>query len=242
LPADLSALLLNSSVFLYAENFCLAPISRLTYGALRDEVTNESANRGQDNLDRHVFEESVPEELVETDTSRNGIIIHPWGLAPIRATTDVRLHWPLIGLRVLGAEPDARHWLLLECDQYAANSFGSSRGVGTTVHTDPPRPLTPAEHEALLTVFEAVLAWRPPLTPAEPLQLKQAGRRLGVTASAVKVRLDGARSKAELLGLDHQVGVTDPTYLHVLVAAGYVPLPERRYGATRFSLPAREQD
>lgn len=159
------------------------------------------------------------------DTSRNGIIIHPWGLATIRATAATRLRWPLIGLRVLGAEPDARHWLLLECDRYPIDGTGSTRSASTTVHPDPPRPLTPAEREALDTVFESTLAWPPPLVPGDPLQLKQAGRKLGITPSAVKVRLEGARTKAEALGLEQQVGVTDPTYLHALVAAGYLHAP-----------------
>jgi hypothetical protein len=175
------------------------------------------------------------------DTSRNGIIIYPWGLAPVHTATDTRLRWPLIGLRILGAEPDARHWLLLECDQYPTDGAGSTRAASTTVRTTPPRPLTPAEQEALFTVFEAALAWPPPLTPGEPLQLKQAGRRLGVTASAVKVRLEGARAKAELLGLERQVGVTDPAYLHVLVAAGYVWPPEARVNRVVHRPPAPEQ-
>jgi hypothetical protein len=174
---------------------------------------------------------ATPQGWTVRDTSRNGIVIHPWGLAPLRATTDVRLRWPLIGLRVLGTEPDARHWLLLECHQYAIDGADPNQAAGTTLQADPPRPLTPAEQQAIATVFEAVLAWPPPLTPGEPLQLKQAGRRLGITASAVKVRLEGARGKAELLGLDRQVGVTDPAYLHVLTAAGYVPPPGERCGA-----------
>lgn len=168
---------------------------------------------------------ATPDGWTIDDTSRNGIIIHPWGLAPVRATAANRLRWPLIGLRVLGAEPDARHWLLLECDQYPIDGAGSVRRATTTVQSGPPRPLTEAEQEALAIVFAGMLAWPPPLVPADPLQLKQAGRRLGITASAVKVRLEGARAKAELLGLQHQVGVTDPTYLHVLVASGYVHLP-----------------
>lgn len=160
------------------------------------------------------------------DTSRNGITIHPWGLAPVRATAANRLRWPLIGLRVLGAEPDARHWLLLECDGYPVDGAGSTRGAGTTARTQPPRPLTAAERDALHTVFAPTLAWPPPVVPGDPLQLKQAARRLGISPSAVKVRLEGVRTKAEALGLEQQVGVTDPTYLHVLVAAGFVDPPE----------------
>jgi hypothetical protein len=176
------------------------------------------------------------------DTSRNGIVIHPWGLAPLRATADLRLHWPLIGLRILGADPDARHWVLLECDRYATDGSGPNQAAGTTLQASPPRPLTPAEQQAIGTVFEAILAWPPHLIPGEPLQLKQASRRLGITASAVKVRLEGARAKAELLGLDRPVGVTDPAYLHVLAAAGYVPPPTARRGTAAPRLSAQDQD
>lgn len=169
---------------------------------------------------------ATPQGWTINDTSRNGVIIHPWGLAPVRATAANRLRWPLIGLRVLGATPEARHWLLLECDHYLIDTTSGTRSAGTTAQARPPRPLTAAEREALDTVFESTLAWPPPCTPGEPLQLKQAARKLGITASAVKLRLEGARAKAELLGLDQQVGVTDPTYLHVLAGAGYLSLPE----------------
>ena len=185
---------------------------------------------------------ATPQGWTVRDSSRNGIVIHPWGLAPLRATTDVRLHWPLIGLRVLGAEPDARHWVLLECDRYAIDAADLKQAVGTTLQADPPRPLTPAEQQALATVFEAILAWPPPLVPAEPLQLKQASRRLGISASGVKVRLEGARAKAELLGLDRPVGVTDPAYLHVLAAAGYICLPLRRRDNSTLLPPNQNQE
>jgi hypothetical protein len=173
---------------------------------------------------------ATPQGWTISDTSRNGIVVHPWGLAPLRATTDV-----------LGAEPDARHWVLLECDRYTTAGFDPDQPVGTTLQADPPRPLTPAEQQALATVFEAILAWPPPLIPSEPLQLKQAGRRLGITASAVKVRLEGARAKAELLGLDRPVGVTDPAYLHVLAGAGYVHPPTQRCGSSS-SFPLHQDE
>ena len=85
---------------------------------------------------------ATPQGWTVRDTSRNGIVIHPWGLAPLRATTDVRLHWPLIGLRVLGAEPDTRHWLLLECDEYAIDAARPEPGRR---HNPSGRP-TPATH------------------------------------------------------------------------------------------------
>jgi hypothetical protein len=160
-----------------------------------------------------------------TDTSRNGVIVSPWGLAPQRPTTTLQLRWPLVAIRVLGTRADARHEVLLECDAYA--DLDPTPAPGPTAGAPPPRPLTPAESAALEVVFAPNLAW-PPGPSGEPLQLKQAARRLGVSASAVKVRLEGARTKAEGLGLERHVGVTDPAYLHVLVAAGYVGLPTGR--------------
>ena len=171
---------------------------------------------------------ATPEGWTIHDSSRNGIVIHPWGLASVRSSAVNRLRWPLIGLRVLGTEPDARHWLLLECEAYPIEGTGSARGASTTAQAVSPRPLTVAEHEALRTVFGSTLSWPPPTVPTEPLQLKQAGRRLNISASAVKLRLEGARAKAELLGLAQQVGVTDPTYVHVLVAAAYLRPQEPR--------------
>jgi hypothetical protein len=159
-----------------------------------------------------------------TDTSRNGVIVSPWGLAPLRPTATLQLRWPLVAIRVLGTRADARHEVLLECAAYADPD--PTPAPGPTAGAPPPRPLTPAESAALAVVFEPNLAW-PPDPAGEPLQLKQAARRLGVSASAVKVRLEGARTKAEGLGLERRVGVTDPAYLHVLVAAGYVSLPHR---------------
>jgi hypothetical protein len=44
----------------------------------------------------------------------------------------------------------------------------------------------------------------------------------------VKVRLEGVRAKAKMLGLEGQTGVTDPAYLHVLAAAGYLTPPAER--------------
>jgi len=108
--------------------------------------------------------------------------------------------------------------VLLECDEYYDAHTHPASAAGPTAGATLPRPLTPAEKAALQAVFEPHLAWPPRVTPAEPLQLRQAARRLDITASAVKVRLEGARAKAELLGLERPAGVTDPAYLYVLVA------------------------
>jgi hypothetical protein len=170
---------------------------------------------------------------VITNTSRNGVIVNPWGLAPQRPTATLRLRWSLIAVRVFGTRSDARHVVLLECDEYDVAHSVPIIVPGPTAGATPPRPLRSAEIAALEVVFEPALAWPLLDSPAEPLQLKQAGRRLGITASAVKVRLEGARAKAELLGLERQAGVTDPAYLHVLVASGYLRPPTQRCHPTR---------
>jgi hypothetical protein len=152
-------------------------------------------------------------------------------LAAHRAARLTRLRWPLVAVRVLGADPDARHWVLFECDAYVGEVAGPVTGRGTTVAAPPPKPLTAAERQAIDAVFGPVLAWPPAAAPTEPRQLKQAARLLDISASAVKVRLEGARAKAEALGLELPVGVTDPPYIHVLAAAGYLPPPARRCGS-----------
>jgi hypothetical protein len=168
-----------------------------------------------------------------TNRSRNGVIVTPWGLGAHRPTATLQLRWPLIAVRVLGTRPDARHEVLLECDEYYDARTHLISAPGPTAGATPPRPLTPAETAALQVVFEPTLTWPPLDSPAEPLQLKQAARRLDITASAVKVRLEGARAKAELLGLEGPTGVTDPAYLHVLVAARYLSPPSQRCHLTQ---------
>jgi hypothetical protein len=175
---------------------------------------------------------ATPDGWSITNTSRNGVVVHPWGLAPNRAGSTTRLRWPLVAVRVLGGDPEARHWVLLECDAFLGDRAGPGTGRGTTLRAAPPKPLTPGELEAISVVFgQHALAWPPPATPNEPLQLKQAARLLDITASAVKFRLEGARAKAEALGLERQVRVTEPEYVHVLVAAGYLQPPAHRCGA-----------
>jgi hypothetical protein len=169
-----------------------------------------------------------PDGWTIVNSARNGVVIHPWGLAPQRAAGRTRIRWPLVAIRVLGHEPTAHHWVLLECDAYLGEEGGPGGRRGTTLQATPPKPLTPAEAQAIAVVFGSALAWPPPAVPADPLQLKQAARILGISSSAVKLRLEGARAKAEALGLTRQVRVTDPDYVHVLTAAGYVTTPTER--------------
>jgi len=165
----------------------------------------------------------------------NGAVLHPWGQAPALAGRHNALTWPRIGIRLLsGADPgDAdtvQHWLLLESDSINVTNAGASltgRPSTSTFRRHPPRPLSPGQLEALQVVFADQLRW-PPAQPAEPLLLRSAARRLGISESGVQERLAKALDRALRLGLPRAVGLTDPQYLYVLVRAGYVPLPERR--------------
>jgi hypothetical protein len=158
-------------------------------------------------------------------SNRNGAVLHPWGLAPHIAPPRTLLDWPLVAVRVAGDGDAHQHWVLLEseCLPHDDPPAEEATGIATT-HSDAPRPLTPAEEEALWTVFGDLLAW-PPQRPALPLQLKQAARRLAITESGVQLRLEGAMRKALALGLPRPVRLTEPDYLNVLVGAGYLRPP-----------------
>jgi hypothetical protein len=160
------------------------------------------------------------------NANRNGAVLHPWGLAVSLAPPHLVLDWPLIAVRVVGSDHARQHWVLLESHvRPDADPPLLPRPGAATTRSDPPKPLTSAELEALWTVFGDVLSW-PPRLPAVPLQLKQAARRLGITESGVQLRLEGAQRKALALGLPRPVRLTEPDYLHVLVGAGYLTPPQ----------------
>jgi hypothetical protein len=158
--------------------------------------------------------------------NRNGLLIHPWGQAPLRAESHNTLNWPLVGLRTLPDTASSQHWVLMEADDLPVDPTGAiaERGVIRTDLVDPPADLTPAEREALTIVFEQQLRW-PPVHPAQPLLLKQAGVRLGITISGLHDRLKAARARALRLGHTPLAGLTDPGYLYALVRAGYLAPP-----------------
>jgi hypothetical protein len=160
------------------------------------------------------------------NSNRNGAVLHPWGLAVSLAPPHLVLDWPLIAVRVVGSDHAHQHWVLLESHVRHDADPPVLPGPGAaTARSDPPKPLTAAELEALWTVFADVLSW-PPQLPAVPLQLKQAARRLRITESGVQLRLEGAQKKALALGLPRPVRLTEPDYLHVLVGAGYLTPPQ----------------
>lgn len=175
---------------------------------------------------------------IET-TNRNGAVIHPWGLTPYRAQKSHLVHWPLVGVRVLGSESRQQHWVLLESDHYLDADGTAVQGGPSLTTTGPiPPPLAPAELSALELVFADYLAWPPPITPPEPRQLKQVASRLGKSLSGVQDRLRSAQEKALRLGLARPTTLTHPDYFHVLVAAGYMTFPtERPYRQERTGSP-----
>lgn len=173
-----------------------------------------------------------------TVSNRNGAVLHPWGQQPVwltQATMPVTLPWPRAAVRLTGTEPERLlHWVLLECDRYAALA-ASGAGTGITVTLDRPDPLTSAQLHAVRTMFAPNLEWPPVLGPV-PLTLDATARRLGVSNAAVYQRLQGAQQRAYQLGAAPQIGVTDPEYVHVLVTHGYLPFPVDHVDAIELEL------
>ncbi len=162
--------------------------------------------------------------------NRNGAVLHPWGLAPQRALATQTVRWPLVGIRINGTQRDQQHWLLLENDAYAEDGLSEDGRTIITRLGNPPPPLAPAELQALQLTFRDVLAWPPPTTPPQAQQLKQVAARSGKSLSGVQDRLRSAMEKALRLGLPSPTTLTNPDYLHVLVAAGYLrPGPGRPF-------------
>lgn len=168
--------------------------------------------------------------------NRNGAVLHPWGLASQRALADQVVRWPLVAVRIGGTEAHQQHWVLLEDDAYGAPEVAEDGLLGTrsTQLGSLPPPLAPAELAALQVTFADFLHWPPPTRPPQPRQLKQAAVRLGKSLSGVQDRLRSALDKALRLGLPSPTTLTNPDYLHVLVAAGYLrpPAAHRLYRRT----------
>jgi len=158
-------------------------------------------------------------------SNRNGAVLHPWGQSPELASPHNVVNWPLVAVRML---PDSasQHWALLQADDLPITPAGAvaPRSHTQTDHVERPGQLPPGEREALQTVFEPQLSW-PPVHPAEPRLLKQAASKLGISISGVQDRLKSAHARALRLGQNRNVALTDPSYLYVLVRAGYLSPP-----------------
>jgi len=174
--------------------------------------------------------------------NRNGAVVHLWGQAPSWADpgSELVLSWPRIGVRVIGSDRTIEHWVLFESDRYViAGSVPASRPPGPTRQPPIPRTLTATQAAAVRTVFREFLAW-PPISGPLPMPLAAAGNRLGVSATAVSERLVRVQERAHALGLHHQTGVSDPSYVYLLVRHGYIDPPIGSAGGQRN--PGRSTD
>ena len=153
-------------------------------------------------------------------TNRNGVIVHPWAQPAYLAEREAVLAWPRLALRVVGS-PALQHWVLLEDADLRPERAPVPAGTELTESADQPRPLTPAQEQAIRTLFAELLAW-PPVVPATPLQIKQVAHRLGVRPESIQRRLEEVRKKANAVGLARTGLLGDPEYLYVLVRAGFL--------------------
>lgn len=184
--------------------------------------------------------------------NRNGVVIHPWAQAPYFVPDgEELLSWPRIGIRVLNGVQPAQpgivprlgwepadpansmvHWLLFESDAQGVTTRGARAGQSNVTSTFTPRrpePLTARQVQALSLVFVDYLAW-PPVAAPEPRALDRVARHrdMDITANGVQNLLDKVIARARQHGLHGRVGRTDPSYLYVLVRAGYLAPPTTR--------------
>lgn len=158
-------------------------------------------------------------------TNRNGAVLHPWGQAPELASPHNVINWPFVAVRMLPDTETSQHWVLIEADDMPVTPAGAVApdSLTQTDRVERPGQLPPGEREALNVVFEPQLSW-PPSHPAGPRLLKQAASRVGISISALQDRLKAARARALRLG-QSSVDLTDPSYLYMLVRAGYLDPP-----------------
>jgi hypothetical protein len=162
-------------------------------------------------------------------TNANGAVICPWGQPSRWAESDREtwIRWPLVGVRIIGTDPELVHWVLLENPGFSVARQPAVRDQMNTSVGPLPTPLTDPQLEALRAVFAQYLTWPPVAGPA-PMTLQSAARRLGVSQAAVFQRLEAVRARAYQFGSPQQVGVSDPEYVFVLARAGYIPVPDIR--------------
>jgi hypothetical protein len=153
-------------------------------------------------------------------TNRNGAALHRWAQPALAAVPMDTVRWPLVGVRLFGADA-VTYWVLLRNDRLARQSQTERQESEYTGAKRTARPLTAAQLEAVRAIFAENLAW-PPLVNARPRALKQVARQLGCSESAVQERLNEVRRKAVTLGLAREVSLTDPEYVYVLASAGYL--------------------
>ena len=133
--------------------------------------------------------------------------------------------WPRVGVRLVGIERNVEHWVLLDAGTVVALPHDASARVpGPTRQPELPKPLTVTQRDAVHAVFRDFLGW-PPISGPVPVPLAAAASRLGISSTALQERLSRVQDRAYALGLHRQVGVSDPSYVHLLVRHGYIRSP-----------------
>ena len=145
------------------------------------------------------------------------------------AGSEMTQRWPRIGIRLIGSDRSIEHWVLLESREYPIPGYGGSQqqAAGPTRQPPVPRPLTKTQVEAVNAVFHQFLWW-PPVSGPAPVPLAAAGARVRISATGVSERLLRVQDRAYALGLQRQTGVSDPSYLYLLVRHGYLTDPVAR--------------
>jgi len=163
--------------------------------------------------------------------NRARAFVHPWARAPMWAPagSEMTQRWPRVGIRLIGSDRSIEHWVLLESREYPIPGYGGSQQqvAGPTRQPPVPRPLTKTQVEAVNAVFRQFLWW-PPVSGPEPVPLAAAGARVRISATGVSERLLRVQDRAYALGLQRQTGVSDPSYVYLLVRHGYLTDPVAR--------------
>lgn len=157
--------------------------------------------------------------------NRNGAVLQPWAQAPdwLSADSTRTVCWPRVGVRLVGNDHAAEHWVLLEGDRYQVPVPADSPSSPEETLLKPrPRELTANQLAAVYATFESHLSW-PPASRPVARSLEAVAHRLGVTPSAVRERLKPVQERARDLGLHEPLGVTEPDYVYHLAAHGYLP-------------------
>jgi len=144
-------------------------------------------------------------------TNRNGVLLHPWGVAPRYAQRHETTDAPRMALRIVGSIV-REHWVLLEDDtRLTSGRNRSDDGNGPT----------PGELRSLRLLFPDLLEW-PPVLAEWPPGIEQVAGELRITPETLMRQLEGVRARATGLGLAPEITVADPDYVHLLVQAGWL--------------------
>jgi len=153
-----------------------------------------------------------------TVTNRRGVLLQPWGLAPMPMSRGdrTRVGWRRVGLYVRGDEDAYQHWILLEGDGVLA--LGDDQPGTGTVSVEENETLEPSEELIVRTKFADTLAW-PPRYPARILTNEECADRTPWDPREIRHGLLKAQKKAGFLPEERR-NLSDPGWVYRLVERG----------------------